>query len=48
VGEAVSRGASIGRAGDTGSLVGPQLYFEIRRGGEAVNPADWLRGGGGR
>jgi septal ring factor EnvC (AmiA/AmiB activator) len=48
VGDAVERGAPIGRAGDTGSLAGPQLYFEIRRGGEAVDPADWLRGGGGR
>lgn len=48
VGDAVARGASIGRAGDTGSLSGPQLYFEIRRGGEALDPADWLRGRGGR
>jgi len=48
VGDTVARGAPIGRAGDTGSLVGPQLYFEIRRGGEAVDPADWLRGRGGR
>jgi septal ring factor EnvC (AmiA/AmiB activator) len=48
VGDAVARGAPIGRVGDTGSLAGPQLYFEIRRGGEALDPADWLRGGGGR
>ena len=48
VGDAVARGAPIGRVGDTGSLAGPRLYFEIRRGGEALDPADWLRGGGGR
>jgi septal ring factor EnvC (AmiA/AmiB activator) len=48
VGDAVARGTAIGRAGDTGSLAGPQLYFEIRRGGQAVDPADWLRGGAGR
>ena len=27
---------------ETGSLSGPQLYFEIRRGSEALDPADWL------
>ena len=33
---------AIGAVGETGSLAGPQLYFEIRRGGEALDPADWL------
>jgi murein DD-endopeptidase MepM/ murein hydrolase activator NlpD len=28
--------------GDTGSLEGPLLYFEIRRQGMAVDPAPWL------
>ena len=31
-----------------GSLAGPRLYFEIRRGGDAVDPAEWLRGVAGR
>jgi len=31
--------------GETGSLSGPQLYFEIRRRGEALDPAEWLRRG---
>lgn len=46
VGDPVRQGDRIGSAGDTGSLAGPRLYFEIRRGGEALDPAHWLRGGG--
>ena len=42
VGEPVAAGAEIGSVGDTGSLSGPQLYFELRRGGEALDPRDWL------
>jgi septal ring factor EnvC (AmiA/AmiB activator) len=42
VGAAVGAGDRIGSVGETGSLTGPKLYFEIRQGGEAVDPADWL------
>jgi septal ring factor EnvC (AmiA/AmiB activator) len=28
--------------GDTGSLSGPSLYFEIREDGKPVDPAAWL------
>jgi septal ring factor EnvC (AmiA/AmiB activator) len=45
VGQAVAAGDEIGLVGDTGSLSGPQLYFELRRGGEALDPLDWLAGG---
>jgi septal ring factor EnvC (AmiA/AmiB activator) len=45
VGERVERGSPLGSAGATGSLEGPRLYFEIRRGGQALDPADWLRSG---
>jgi len=45
VGDRVGRGDVIGAVGDTGSLSGPQLYFEIRRGAEALDPRDWLRSG---
>ena len=38
----VVRGQVIGRAGDTGSLKGPKLYFEVRQGGEAQDPLLWL------
>ncbi len=43
VGTPLPRGAMLGTVGETGSLWGPQLYFEIRRGGEALDPRDWLR-----
>jgi septal ring factor EnvC (AmiA/AmiB activator) len=46
VGEAIAEGAVIGTVGDTGSLTGPGLYFEVREGGTAVDPRGWLRGGG--
>jgi murein hydrolase activator len=42
LGDPVAAGALIGAVGDTGSLEGPQLYFEIRRGGQALDPAEWL------
>ncbi len=41
-GDRVSRGKVVGLAGDTGSLKGPRLYFEIRRNGEAEDPMLWL------
>jgi septal ring factor EnvC (AmiA/AmiB activator) len=46
VGAPVRARQVIGRVGETGSLAGPRLYFEIRRGGEALDPADWLRSAG--
>jgi len=45
VDDRVEGGATIGSVGETGSLAGPQLYFEIRRGGSALDPAQWLRPG---
>ena len=43
VGQRVAAGDRIGAVGETGSLSGPRLYFEIRRGGEPLDPAEWLR-----
>ena len=42
-GEFVDAGAEIGTVGDTGSLDGPSLYFEIREGSDAIDPEAWLR-----
>lgn len=43
LGQEVAAGQVIGRSGDTGSLKGPVLHFEVRRGGTALDPEDWLR-----
>jgi murein DD-endopeptidase MepM/ murein hydrolase activator NlpD len=43
VGQEVSAGQTIGRSGETGSLKGPILHFEVRKGGTALNPEDWLQ-----
>jgi septal ring factor EnvC (AmiA/AmiB activator) len=42
LGDPVAAGTPIGAVGDTGSLEGAQLYFEIRRGADALDPAEWL------
>jgi len=42
-GERVVRGQILGKVGETGSLRGPYLYFELRVDGEAIDPASWLR-----
>jgi septal ring factor EnvC (AmiA/AmiB activator) len=42
-GQDVLRGQELGRVGDSGSLRGPYLYFEVREAGRAVDPALWLR-----
>jgi murein hydrolase activator len=42
VGRSVNAGDVIGQVGDTGSLKGSFLYFEIRYQGQALDPAPWL------
>jgi septal ring factor EnvC (AmiA/AmiB activator) len=41
-GEPVKRGDVIATVGDTGSLSGTALYFEIRHHGNPVNPMEWI------
>lgn len=43
VGAQVTEGDAIGQVGDTGSLKGSYLYFEIRKAGQAVDPLPWLK-----
>ncbi len=38
----VEAGEPVARVGDTGSLGGPSLHFEIRRGKKALNPLEWF------
>jgi septal ring factor EnvC (AmiA/AmiB activator) len=44
-GERVSAGDTLGLAGDSGGSSHPELYFEIRRAGKAVDPRPWFSAG---
>jgi septal ring factor EnvC (AmiA/AmiB activator) len=41
-GQQVNRGDAIGRVGNSGGQPRPALYFEVRRGGEPINPQRWI------
>jgi len=41
--QVVQAGQVIGTVGETGSLRGPMLHFEIWKGNQSLNPEDWLR-----
>jgi septal ring factor EnvC (AmiA/AmiB activator) len=43
VGQQVTAGENLGTVGDSGTLSGPQLHFELRRGQEQLDPSEWLR-----
>jgi murein hydrolase activator len=43
VGRTVRSGQIIGRSGDTGSLVGETLYFELRHKGNPIEPTTWFK-----
>ena len=45
-GDRVEQKQVIAKVGDTGSLLGSSLHFEIRKGSQAVDPLEWLRKGG--
>jgi murein hydrolase activator len=42
-GAKVIKGQALGTVGVSDPALGPHLHFEIRRGGPAVDPAEWLR-----
>ncbi len=44
VDDKVKKGEVVARVGETGSLKGPHLYFEIRYKGRPVDPLEWLEG----
>ena len=43
-GSRVAKGQVLGTIGATDPVLPPHLHFEIRRGGPAVDPLEWLRG----
>jgi septal ring factor EnvC (AmiA/AmiB activator) len=42
-GDNVEQGEVVGTLGDTGSMTGPGLYFEVRYHGKPINPIKWLK-----
>jgi murein hydrolase activator len=44
-GEPVETGEVIATVGDTGSVFGPGLHFEVRHHGNPVDPLEWLKKG---
>jgi len=44
VDDVVLPGEPIGTVGETGSLTGPSLYFELRHSGTPIDPVPWLGG----
>jgi septal ring factor EnvC (AmiA/AmiB activator) len=44
-GDTVDAGEVIATVGDTGSMTGAKLYFEVRHHGKPMNPLKWLRKG---
>ena len=44
-GDAVETGEVVATVGDSGSLNGPELYFEVRHHGKPIDPLKWLKTG---
>lgn len=44
-GDRVEANEVIATVGDTGSMAGNQLYFEIRHNGKPVDPLNWIAHG---
>jgi septal ring factor EnvC (AmiA/AmiB activator) len=42
-GDKVERGQTLGKVGDSDSLVGSRLYFEMRKDGKSIDPLPWFQ-----
>jgi septal ring factor EnvC (AmiA/AmiB activator) len=45
-GKTVEKGEVVATVGDTGSMIGPSLHFEIRHHGTPVDPLEWIKKAG--
>jgi septal ring factor EnvC (AmiA/AmiB activator)/cell division protein FtsX len=43
IGDSVKRGETLGLVGDSDSLAGAKLYFELRKDGRSVDPLPWFK-----
>ena len=43
-GQSVSQGDTVGYVGSTGVSTGPHLHFEVRAGGERIDPEQFFSG----
>ncbi|MGD8393611.1 MAG: peptidoglycan DD-metalloendopeptidase family protein, partial [Desulfobacterales bacterium] len=43
-GDSVETGEVIATVGDTDSISGPKLYFEVRHHGKPLDPMQWIEG----
>jgi hypothetical protein len=43
IGQAVRQGQVLGKVGSTGLVTGPHLHWELRVGGMAVDPQEWIQ-----
>ena len=41
-GDRIEKGATLATTGESGSLEGPKLYFELRQNGRAIDPKEWF------
>ena len=44
-GDTVEMGEVVATVGDSGSLIGPSLHFEVRHHGKPVDPLEWIKKG---
>jgi len=43
VGDEVKKGQPVAKMGETGRATGPNLHFEVLKGGQRVNPVNFIR-----
>jgi len=42
-GDAVEKGEVVATVGDSGSMIGPSLHFEVRHHGKPLDPLEWIK-----